>query len=118
MTGPLENAANADGHVEGDREHRLAVGLVEARKGPAGVGGLELGGGDGVRGAVGVGERRAVEADQAVVEDAGEGDDDGDWAPARGVVARTARAARVPRRATGVSATAMARRDEILRPNR
>ena len=36
------------GDVEGDREHRLAVGLVEAREGAPGVGGFELRGGDGV----------------------------------------------------------------------
>ena len=36
------------GDDEGDREDRLAVGLVEAGEGPAGVGRLELGGGDDV----------------------------------------------------------------------
>ncbi len=64
------------GDVQGHREHRLAVGLVEARKGSPGVGGLELGGGDGVRDALVVGEGRAVEAVQLVIEDARELDRD------------------------------------------
>ena len=46
--GAVGVGGQAVGDVEGDREDRLAVGLVEAGKGPAGVGGLELGGGDGV----------------------------------------------------------------------
>ena len=57
---------------EGDGEDGLEVGLVPAREGPAGVGGLELGGGDDVLDAVVVGEGAAVEAPQLVVEDAGE----------------------------------------------
>ena len=57
---------------ERDGEDRLEVGLVPAREGPAGVGGLELGGGDDLLDAVGVGERRPVEAVELVVEDAGE----------------------------------------------
>ena len=70
--GPVGVRRQAVGNVEGDREHRFAVGLVEAGKGATGVGGLELGGGDGVGHAVVVGERRAVETVQLVVEDAGE----------------------------------------------
>ena len=49
-------------------EHRLEVGLVPARERPPAVGGLHLGGGDHVLGAVVVGERAAVEAAQLVVE--------------------------------------------------
>ena len=70
------------GDVEGDREHRLAVGLVETRKGTPGVGGLELRGGDGVGDAFVVGEGRAVKAMQLVVEDARELE--GDHPRARG----------------------------------
>ena len=63
-------------HVEGDREDRLAVGLVEAREGSAGVGGLELGGGYGARDAFGVDEGRAVEAVQLIVQGPQEPDRD------------------------------------------
>ena len=57
---------------QGDLEGGLQLGLVPARKGPAGVGGLHLGGGDDVLDTGVVGEGRAVEAVQLVVEDAGE----------------------------------------------
>ena len=48
--------------VQRDGEARLEVGLVPAREGPAGVGGLELGGGDHPLDAGVVGEGGAVEA--------------------------------------------------------
>ena len=57
---------------ERDAEHRLEVGLVPARERPPAVGGLHLGRGDHLLGAVVVGVRAAVEAAQLVVEDAGE----------------------------------------------
>ena len=57
---------------ERDAEDGLQVGLVPAREGPPAVGGLHLGGGDDALGAVVVGEGRAVEAAELVVEDAAE----------------------------------------------
>ena len=50
------------GDGERDLEDGLAVGLVPARKGPAGVDRLELGGGDGVEAPRVIGEGGAVEA--------------------------------------------------------
>ena len=67
----LDTAAGRRRH-EGDGEAGLEVGLVPAREGPAGVGGLELGGGDDPLDAVVVGEGRAVEAAELVVEHAPE----------------------------------------------
>ena len=57
---------------ERDGEAGLEVGLVPAREGPPGVGGLELGGGDHALGAVVVGEGGAVEAAELVVQQAPE----------------------------------------------
>jgi hypothetical protein len=57
---------------QGDLEGGLRLRLVPAGEGATGVGGLELGGGDHVAGAVVGGERRPVEAVQLVVEDAPE----------------------------------------------
>jgi hypothetical protein len=76
--GAVGEGAQSGGDVESDAEDGLAVGLVEAGEGPAGVGGLELGGGQGLGGPVAVGEGRSVEAVQLVVQDAGEGDGDRD----------------------------------------
>ena len=56
------------GHGEGG----LHVGFVKAREGPPGVGRLELRGGNGVGGAVGVRQGAVVETPQAVVEGTGE----------------------------------------------
>ena len=53
-----QTVVDDQGHVEGG----LAVGLVPAGEGAAGVGGLHLGGGDDVLGPVVGGERAAVEA--------------------------------------------------------
>ena len=71
-TGELEMASTSGLDDQGDLEDGLAVGLVEAGKAPAGVDGLELGGGDGLGLAVGAGVGRAVEAAQLVVEGPGE----------------------------------------------
>ena len=68
--GRWSTAAEPGGDVEGDREDGLAVGLVEAGEGAAGVGRLELGGGQGVVDAVVVGVGRPVEAVELVVQDA------------------------------------------------
>ena len=54
--------------VQGDGEAGLEVGLVPAREGPAGVGGLELRGGDDALVAVVVGEGRPVEPPELVVQ--------------------------------------------------
>ncbi len=48
--------------VERDREHRLELGLVPTREGPAAIGRLHLGGGDHLLDAVSVDVRAAVEA--------------------------------------------------------
>ncbi len=58
--------------VEGDGEAGFEVRFVPAREGPAGIGGLELGGGDHALDAVVVGEGRAVEPPQLVVQPAPE----------------------------------------------
>ena len=74
--GPVGVPGEAGGHVEGHREHRLAVGLVEAREGAPGVGRLELRGGQGVLDAVVVGEHGPVEPVELVVQDARELEED------------------------------------------
>jgi hypothetical protein len=65
------------GDDERGLEHGLEVGLVPAGEGSAGVGRLELGGGDHLLDAVDVGEGGSVEAPQAVGEHAGELDLEG-----------------------------------------
>ena len=75
---PVEHLVGLDGgvrhrvevlvEVERDGEPGLEVGLVPAREGPPGIGGLELGGGDHPLDAVVVGEGGAVEAAELVVE--------------------------------------------------
>jgi hypothetical protein len=67
--GPVGDGEQMLGDDQGDGERRLHVGLVEARESPTGVGRFELGGGDDLLDAVDVGELRAVEAVQLVVED-------------------------------------------------
>ena len=67
-TGEFEIASTSGVDDERDLEDGLAVGLVEAGEAPPGVDGLELGGGDGLRLAVGAGVGGAVEAAQLVVE--------------------------------------------------
>ncbi len=105
-SGPLDTASSAGSMTSVIAEHGLEVGLVPARERPPAVGGLHLGGGDDVLGAVVVAVRAAVEAAELVVEHAGERDDDGDPAgleaadgahdealgrPARGASARRCR---------------------------
>ena len=75
--GRIGNGVDVGVHDEGDLEHRLAVRLVEAGEAPPGVHGLELGGRDGLRLAVGAGVGGAVEPAQLVVEGAGEAAADG-----------------------------------------
>jgi hypothetical protein len=70
--GELENASTSRLDDQGDIEDGLAVRLVPARKGPAGVDRLELRRGDGVGLPFGVGEGGAVEAPQLVIQRAGE----------------------------------------------
>ena len=69
---PFERAARSASTTRRDREDGLVAGLVPAREGAAGIGRLELGGGDDLVDAVVVGEGAAVEAVELVVEDAGE----------------------------------------------
>ena len=79
---PVEHLVGRDGgvghrvevvvEVQRDGEAGLEVGLVPAREGPAGIGGLELGGGDDLLDAVVVGEGGPVEAAELVVEQAPE----------------------------------------------
>ena len=73
---PVRESREIRGHVEGHREHRLAVGLVEARERAPGIGRFELRRGDRAVLAVGVLERRSVETVQLVVEDPREPDRD------------------------------------------
>ena len=61
-------------HHQRCREGGFQRGFVEAGEGPPGVGGLELGGGDGVGVAGVVGVAGAVEAVELIVEHPGEGD--------------------------------------------
>jgi hypothetical protein len=79
---------------EGDAEHGLVLGLVPAREGPPGVGGLELGGGDDLFVTCVVDERRAVEASELVVELARELDVQDDSTSASRSIAEVSR--RVP----------------------
>ena len=60
------------GHHQSYPEHRFSVGFVPAWKGAPGVGGLELGGGDHLPGAVHIGEKGPIEAVQLIVECSGE----------------------------------------------
>ena len=62
---------------QGDTKYRFEFRFVPAGESAAGVGGLELGGGDGPYDAVPVCEGTPVETPQFVVEDAGEGDGEG-----------------------------------------
>ena len=73
---------------EGDVEHGLEVGLVEARERPPAVGDLHLGGGDDPLGAVVGRVGAAVPAAQLVVERAGEVDGDERGADLLGAVDR------------------------------
>ena len=71
---PLDLGAVRNRHqiirdYQGDPEGGLEVGLVPAREGAAGVGGLELGGGDDLLGPALVLERGPVEAPELVVQD-------------------------------------------------
>ncbi len=59
-------------HDQGYRKRRLEIRFVPAGEGPAGVGRLELGGGQGVLGAGVVREDRPVEAPQLIVQDPAE----------------------------------------------
>ena len=70
--GPVGHGQQIRVHDQRDPECGLEVRFVEAREGTAGVGGLELGGGDGVLRAV-QHQGAPVETPEAVIEDPGEG---------------------------------------------
>ena len=53
LLGGVREGGEPDGDIEGDGEDGLAIGFVEAGEGAPGIGGFELGGAEGMGGAVG-----------------------------------------------------------------